>query len=119
MTYTYQGYTVKRRRQETESRLAYLPAGKQERNTTMTETTLTRAVLTVPDISCDHCARTIMNALTPVAAIATVAVDIPSKTVRVSYDPTRIDVAQVATILAEEEYPVAAVDGGNPSPLAE
>ena len=41
--------------------------------------------------------------------IETVAVDIPSKTVRVAFDPTRVDIERMASILAAEDYPVAAV----------
>ena len=37
------------------------------------------AVLNVPDISCEHCERTITNALTPVDGVRTVNVDIPTR----------------------------------------
>ena len=43
-------------------------------------------VLDVPDISCEHCERTITDALTPVEGIRSVQVDIPEKQVRVDYD---------------------------------
>jgi copper chaperone len=68
---------------------------------------MSQAVLSVPDISCDHCARAITNALTPVAGVESVAVDIPAKSVTVEYDASRVDVDGLSAILAEEDYPVA------------
>jgi copper chaperone len=63
-------------------------------------------VLNVPDISCEHCERTITNALTPISGVRTVNVDIPSKQVRVEYDEARISLDQMKGILQEEDYPV-------------
>jgi copper chaperone len=67
-------------------------------------------VLSVPDISCEHCARTVTNALTPLAGVERVAVDIPAMRVTVAYDPARVDVERLSAALAEEDYPVAAVE---------
>lgn len=75
----------------------------------MAETTLAQTVLTVPDITCGHCAQVITKALTPVAGVQRVAVDIPARQVRVDYDPVRVDVERLTAILAEEEYPVAGI----------
>ena len=66
-------------------------------------------VLNVPDISCEHCERTITNALTPVEGIRAVRVDIPAKQVRVDYDEATVDVNRMQTILQEEDYPVESV----------
>jgi copper chaperone len=68
-------------------------------------------VLNVPDISCEHCERAITGALTPVEGIKTVAVDIPAKQVRVSYDDAQVGIDQMKEILAEEEYPVESTAG--------
>ncbi len=68
-------------------------------------------VLNVPDISCEHCERAITGALTPVEGIQTVAVDIPAKQVRVSYDDAQVGIDQMKEILAEEEYPVESTAG--------
>jgi copper chaperone CopZ len=73
----------------------------------MAETTLARTVLTVPDMSCDHCVRTVTNALTPLAGVADVDVDLANKSVQVSYDPTLVDVGRMSAALADEDYPVA------------
>ena len=66
-------------------------------------------VLNVPDISCEHCERTITNALTPVAGVRSVNVDIPAKQVRVDYDESQLSVDQMKDVLQEEEYPVESV----------
>jgi copper chaperone len=63
--------------------------------------------LSVPDISCEHCERTILNALSPVAGVRTVNVDIPAKQVRVDYDADVVGVNEMKEILQEEDYPVA------------
>ena len=66
-------------------------------------------VLNVPDISCEHCQRTITEALQPVDGVQGVNVDIPSKQVTVQYDPSVVDVERFKEILQEEEYPVESV----------
>jgi copper chaperone len=70
---------------------------------------LATTVLTVPDISCAHCVRTVTEALTPVDGVHEVTVDLPSKQVRVEFDASRVGVEQMQEILAEEDYPVASV----------
>jgi copper chaperone len=64
-------------------------------------------VLNVPDISCEHCERTITNALTPVAGIQRVNVDITAKQVHVDYDAAKVTIEAIKDVLQEEEYPVA------------
>jgi copper chaperone len=66
-------------------------------------------VLNVPDISCEHCERTITNALTPVNGVRAVNVDIPGRQVRVEYDESVVDVNTMQEVLKEEDYPVASV----------
>jgi len=68
------------------------------------------AILSVPDISCEHCERTIKGALSPVPGVHDVSVDIPAKRVRVEYDENAIAVERMKTILEEEDYPVAAIE---------
>ena len=69
-------------------------------------------VLNVPDISCEHCERTITEALTPVDGIQSVRVDIDAKQVAVQYDAAQVNVERMREILSEEEYPVASVSKG-------
>jgi len=73
------------------------------------------AVLTVPDISCEHCEHTITQVLSPVEGVSSVRVDIPTKQVHVDYDAGRVDVDQMKAILAEEDYPVESVAEGGGS----
>ena len=65
------------------------------------------ATLNVPNISCEHCQRTITNALTPVEGVRRITVDIPTKEVHVDYDEMRLDIERLKAILQEEDYPVA------------
>jgi copper chaperone len=62
--------------------------------------------LSVPDISCAHCERTIKETLAPVEGVRSVNVDIPAKSVKVEYDENTVDVNRFKELLAEEEYPV-------------
>ena len=63
-------------------------------------------VLSVPTISCGHCEKTITEALTPLAGVSSVSVDIPTKQVTVEYDASSASVDQFKDVLAEEDYPV-------------
>jgi copper chaperone len=67
------------------------------------------SILNVPDISCEHCERTINNALAPIAGVRTVNVDIPGKQVRVEYDEAQVNVDKMKDVLQEEDYPVESV----------
>jgi copper chaperone len=66
-------------------------------------------ILNVPDISCEHCERTITNALTPLSGVNEVQVDIPTKQVRVDFDESKVSVDQMKEVLQEEDYPVESV----------
>jgi copper chaperone CopZ len=70
-----------------------------------------QVTLNVPDISCEHCERTITQVLTPVEGVRDVKVDVPSKQVHVQYDDGAVDVDRMKAILEEEDYPVASVAG--------
>ena len=66
-------------------------------------------VLNVPDISCEHCERTITGALSPLEGVRSVSVDIPAKQAHVEYDEGAVDVERMKAILEEEDYPVESV----------
>ncbi len=68
---------------------------------------MAKTTLNVPDISCEHCERTITEALTPLDGVRDVKVDIPSKQVNVEYDESTVDVNRFKAVLQEEDYPVA------------
>jgi copper chaperone CopZ len=68
---------------------------------------MSQAVFNVPSISCGHCVRTIRTALSEVAGIQQVNVDIDTKQVAVVYDPAAVNEVEMKAILAEADYPVA------------
>ena len=70
---------------------------------------MTTKILSVPDISCEHCERAIKGALEPLPGVRLVNVDIPAKKVRVEFDEREVDVEKIKAAVEEEEYPVAAV----------
>ncbi len=67
----------------------------------------TETVLSVPDISCEHCVMTINGALGALSGVASVNTDIPTKTVRLSYDPGQVSMEQIEATLDEAGYAVA------------
>jgi copper chaperone CopZ len=71
---------------------------------------MTTTKLIVPDMSCEHCERTIRETLSPLVGVERVSVDLPSKSVIVAYDPTQIEIDQMSKALAAEDYPVAATE---------
>ena len=70
-------------------------------------TTTQETVLSVPEISCEHCVKTINGALGELPGVEEVATDIPSKTVTLRYDPSRVSLETVEATLDEEGYTVA------------
>jgi copper chaperone len=68
---------------------------------------MTQVTLNVPDISCAHCEKTIVEALRGKPGVQAVAVSIPSKLVLLKYDEGQIALDEVKEILDEEGYPVA------------
>jgi copper chaperone len=68
---------------------------------------VTTETLPVPDISCDHCQRTIEAALGSLPGVRTVTVDVTARTVHLTYDETAIDPAAIRQTLADEGYEVA------------
>jgi copper chaperone len=68
---------------------------------------MTTVVLNVPDISCEHCERTIREALAPVQGIQGLDVNISAKQVRVTFDESQVATEHMKDILQQEGYPVA------------
>ncbi|MBM3190509.1 MAG: heavy-metal-associated domain-containing protein [Chloroflexi bacterium] len=65
-----------------------------------------RITLYAPDISCEHCAMTIKRELAPVEGVISVAVDVPSKTIRLEYRDDA-SLARSKAVLEEIGYPAA------------
>ena len=70
---------------------------------------MARNILSVPDISCEHCERAIKGALEPLAGVSLVRVDIPARSVTVEYDEAKVGIDAIKQAVEDEEYPVAAV----------
>lgn len=80
---------------------------------------MAQVVLNVPDISCEHCVKTVTNALTPLQGVQNVQVDLPTKQVSVTYNPQQIDLDRMKSVLAEEDYPVATVQSSGTTATAQ
>jgi copper chaperone len=63
--------------------------------------------LSVPEISCEHCVKTINGALGRQPGVETVETNIPTRTVYLRFDPTQLSLKQVEAILDEAGYTVA------------
>jgi copper chaperone len=64
-------------------------------------------VLSVPDISCQHCVNAINGALKVLPGIETVDTDIPTKTVHLRYEPAKISLEEVEAVLDDVGYTIA------------
>jgi copper chaperone len=63
--------------------------------------------LSVPDISCDHCKMSIEGATSVLAGVSDSNVDIPGKTVTISYESDQVDLDEIVTAIEEQGYEVA------------
>jgi len=70
---------------------------------------MTKKLLTVPNISCEHCERAIKKALEVLAGVESVRVDIPAHIVSVEFDERRVGLDRIKEVLLEQEYPEAAI----------
>jgi len=68
---------------------------------------MAEVILSVPDLSCEHCERTVRGALSPLEGVRRVTVDLPAKRVRVAYDEGLVTVDRMKDVLRREEYPVS------------
>jgi copper chaperone len=69
-------------------------------------TAVQEIVLSVPDISCEHCVNAINGALKDVPGVEAVSTDIPTKKVHLRYDPNQVTMAKVEDILDDIGYTV-------------
>src|SRR5258705_13537829 len=61
-------------------------------------------VLSVPDVSCEHCVRAIYGALGGLHGVEAVNTDIPSKTVRLRYDAEKLPLDKINEDLVNAGY---------------
>ena len=66
-----------------------------------------KVMLSVPDMSCEHCVKTINETLSVLPGVKTVLTDLPTKTVHVQYDPDQVTLKQVEATLDDAGYPVS------------
>ncbi|HEX6816935.1 MAG TPA: cation transporter [Ktedonobacterales bacterium] len=64
-------------------------------------------VLSVPDISCEHCVQTINKALGALPGVESVRTDIPTKTVTLKYDPGQVSMDNIEATLDDAGYTIA------------
>jgi copper chaperone len=64
-------------------------------------------VLSVPEVSCEHCVKTINGALGQLSGVEAVSTDIPSKTVHLRYDPSQVSMDTIKATLDDAGYTVA------------
>ena len=64
-------------------------------------------VLRVPDVSCEHCVRTIYGALGALPGVESVNTDLDTKTVHLRYDPAQLSMDTIEARLDDAGYTVA------------
>jgi copper chaperone len=64
-------------------------------------------VLSVPDVSCEHCVKTVNEALATLSGVESVDTAIPTKSVHLRYDPGQLSMEQIETALDDAGYTVA------------
>ncbi len=69
-----------------------------------------RAILSVPEISCAHCASSIVAALEPEDGVTSVSVNVDARQVHLDFHEATISLERVKEILLAEEFPVEAVE---------
>jgi copper chaperone len=64
-------------------------------------------VLSVPDVSCEHCVKTVNGALGTLPGVEAVSTDIPTKSVHLRYDLDQLSMEQIETTLDDAGYTIA------------
>lgn len=64
-------------------------------------------VLSVPDVSCEHCVKAVNGALGTLPGVESVETDIPTKSVHLRYDASQLSLAQVEAALDDVGYTVS------------
>ena len=62
--------------------------------------------ISVPEIHCDHCRTSIEGALTPLDGVQTATVDIPARTVEVTWDEDVLERRALLDAIEEQGYEV-------------
>lgn len=67
---------------------------------------MTTETISVPEIHCDHCKTSIEGALDPLDGVERAVVDIPGRTVAVTYDEARVGHDALIDAIEEQGYEV-------------
>jgi copper chaperone len=67
---------------------------------------VTTETISIPEIHCDHCKRSIEGALRPLGGVARAEVDVDSRTVAVSYDEAAVARSQLVGAIEAQGYEV-------------
>ena len=62
--------------------------------------------LSVPDISCDHCKTSIEGATAELSGVAESIVDIPGKTVTVTFEVAQVGLETIVSAIEDQGYEV-------------
>lgn len=62
--------------------------------------------LVAPDISCEHCQHAIEGAVGEVEGVSSVKVDIPTKSIHLTYDPQKVSLEKIEEVLDDTGYRV-------------
>ncbi|MBE3558210.1 MAG: heavy-metal-associated domain-containing protein [Ktedonobacteraceae bacterium] len=64
-------------------------------------------VLSVPDVSCEHCVKAVGSAVGGLPGVENVRTDLQTKTVHVRFHPAQVSLQQIESALDEAGYSVA------------
>ena len=64
--------------------------------------------LSVPEIHCDHCKTSIEGALASIGGVEAATVDIPARTVTVTYHDASVDRSDLVAAIEQQGYEVPA-----------
>ena len=62
--------------------------------------------LIAPDIACEHCQHAIEGAVRNVEGVSSVKVDIPTKSIHLTYDPQKVSLEKIEEVLDDTGYTV-------------
>ena len=69
---------------------------------------MTDQVISVPEVHCDHCVSSIEGAVGALSGVDTVAVDLDSRTVAVSFSEDRVALDDIVGTIEDQGYEVPA-----------
>jgi copper chaperone len=67
---------------------------------------MTTETISVPEVHCDHCKRSIEGALRPLGGVASASVDVDARTVTVSYDEAAVARSELLGAIEAQGYEV-------------